>query len=131
MSEEDELVMDELARSEYEDQMGLGYPKSQEREGLFKFLGRVLRSNGNELSKVSNLKDYEIKSMQELRKGSIFCQVMGLDVVAAFFDAECDSYLSLGDSREGFLLNTTVTQKKEVGAKKGSDTGGKKPWFSR
>ncbi len=131
MSEEDEMLAEEMARSDYEDQMGLGYPKQQEREGLFKFLGRVLKSNGNELSKVSNLKDHEIRSMQELRKGSIYCQVMGLDTVAAFFDAEADSYLSLGDSRDGFLLNTTVTQKKEVGAKKSSELGGKKPWFGR
>lgn len=130
--EEQMMMAEELAKEEaLDEQMAVTYPKSKEREGMFKFLGQVLKAKRDQLSKVANIGPNEIRSMHELRKGAQYAAVMGLNKVADFFNDEADSYLSLSDSRDGFLVNTAVTQKKEVGAKSSEDKGGKKPWFNR
>ena len=132
MMEQQMLEAEEIAKEEaLDEQMAVSYPKAKERESIFKFLSRVMAAERQELSKVSNIKDHEIRAMHELRKGAQYAEVMGLSKVADFFNDEADSYLSLSDSRDGFLLNNAITQRKEVGPKSSGEKGGKKPWFSR
>lgn len=90
------------------------YPTEKEKASLLAFFNKILRSKKEELSKVSNLKDSEIIALNELRKGSIFAAAMELDEVAEFFYLEADAYLALADSRNGFLVQTAVTQKRET-----------------
>lgn len=102
-------------------------PTSKEKASIFQFFNKILKAQGEQLSKVSNLHDNEIGNLHELRKGSIYSQVMDLDQVAAFFDAEADAYLALCDSRKGFLITSSITQKRETTAKAGALTE-KKKW---
>lgn len=129
----DEEIDDALARGEISPQEAAQYmdaPLSKEKApNMFSFFNKIIKSVGHQLSKVSNLNDGEIISLNSLRSGSNFANIHDLDQVAAYFDAEADSYLALCDSRKGFLIQSAITTRRESTAKAGTMTPAKRRLF--
>lgn len=129
----EEEIEDMLARGELTPEEAAVYmdaPVAKEKSpNVFAFFNKILKSTGHQLSKVSNLNDSEITSLNALRSGSNFANIHDLDQVAAYFDAEVDAYLALCDSRKGFLITSAITQRKESTAKAGTLTPAKRRLF--
>jgi len=97
-------------------QLGYGYPEPEEKQNIFNFFKKVINMIDN--SKTGNLTDDEIgwaripvRTNLEL---SNYCKVMGMKGFSDVFKAEAQIVAGTSLSREGFLDNLAVTQKREA-----------------
>lgn len=126
----EEEIEEALARGEITPEEAAAYidaPVQKEKPNIFTFFNKILKAVGNELSKVSNIRDDEIRALNSLRSGAIYAEVHELTEVQDFFNKEVDNYLSLCDSRKGFLIQSAITQRRETRA--GTWTPEKKKLF--
>lgn len=124
---EDELTPEEL---EELDKLGLGYPKQGDKGNLFEFFNKVLKAEDS--IKVANLDTEELDSVRFLRNASLFSNVFDLEMVSEYFKDKAEVVLASSDSKKGFLINTAVTQKRQVGGDhKNKSTGGFGGWFKK
>jgi len=110
---------------EEEDQLealGYGYPRPQEKEGIFAFFNKVLRAKDS--SKVANLSEEELMGVRRLQSLSSYCSVMQMLKVTDYIKNEAEIVLATSDSKIGFLINAAITQKKQYETKQ--KQGGKK-----
>ena len=105
---------------------GLEYPSPADKPSIYAFLMEVLYAKKEELSKVGNIEEHELISLNMSRQIANFSESMGMTIIDAFFNQEADSYLALTDSKKGFLVNAAITQKKETSHKTPKE---RKGWF--
>lgn len=110
----EEITSDE--EKELLEQMGLGYPKASEKQGIYQYLKKVLSMKDN--SKTAFLKDEElglvkipVRTNQEI---ALVCESCGMKGFATYFRDEAQIVLATSLSRDGFLNKIAVTQKKET-----------------
>lgn len=130
MSEESENI--QLSPEEIEaieQALTKNYPLPQEKEGLFLFMKKILKAKREDLSKVSNITEDEEFALYYKRRAALYAQRLGLYGVSELISDQADSFLSLADSKKGFLLKTAITQKKEIATK--SKSPQKKGFFSK
>jgi hypothetical protein len=125
MAEEPELTPEELEQLEA---LGLGYPKNQDKPGLYAFFDKILKTE--DTTKVGNLDKEELASVRYLRDAALFCNVFELDEVEKYLKAKSEITLASSDSKFGFLINTAVTQKKQVDSGHRAKAGGN-GWFKK
>jgi hypothetical protein len=124
---EDELTPDELEELE---RLGLGYPKQGDKGNLYEFFNKVLKAEDS--IKVANLDTEELDAVRFLRNASLFSNVFELDLVSEYFKDKAEVILASSDSKRGFLINTAVTQKRQVGSdQKTKSSGGISGWFKK
>lgn len=128
---EENLTPEEIEMLE---QLGLGYPKEEEKQSIFSFFKRVITMP--ETTRTSNLKEEEmgmakipLRTYLEL---SLFCKETGLTGLGNYFKKEGSIVTDPTLSREGFLDKLVVTQKKlsEIKAREFTDKQ-KRSWFKK
>lgn len=121
------MATDEFSLEEIES-LGLGYPEQKQKEGIFTFLNKVLIAK--DTIKVGNLDTEELRVVRLLRDASNFSKVFGLDDISQYFLEEGEVILASSDSKNGFLVSTAVTQKKQLETKtrNKSEGGGFRLW---
>lgn len=112
-----------------EQALSKGYPLPQEKEGLFLFMKKILKAKGEDLSKVSNITEDEQFALYFKRRAALYAERLGLYEVGELINNQADSFLSLANSKKGFLLKTAITQKKEIATH--SKSPQKKGFFSK
>jgi hypothetical protein len=119
MSEFDDL--DEL------EDMGLGYPKPKEKEGIYSFLNKVLKTP--DTTKVGHLDEEELRVARLLQSTSLYSSAWDLPEVETYLKKEAEILLASSDSKNGFLVTAAITSKKQIERKnKSSQQGGFKLW---
>jgi hypothetical protein len=122
--------MEQLNR-EYEQQEDLderdriNFPMQQEQSGIVGFLHKVLRTKNT--TKVGNLDQNELISVRALIDGATYAEAKGFDLITKYFTNKSETILATSDSKDGFLLKTAVTQKKQLEASSKQE-GGYKGW---
>jgi len=105
-----------------------GYPPEVEKPSAFAFFRKVVETP--DTSKVSFLNKEELGgvrlSVRDYQTLANFEQFLGHDRVSAYFQAKAEIALRTGLSREGFLMNLAVTQRKEKRMRREKE--GKKGW---
>lgn len=118
-SEEDvPLTTEEMEEIGNLQRMGI-IPTAEENLTIPNFFNKVRLSKGDTMLKVSNLDSIELNSVRELNSGKQYSNIMGMDLVAQYFDGGTQSILKSADSKDGFLLNTLVTTKRDIKLRKG------------
>lgn len=130
MSEESEnmqLTPEEVEA--LEQALSKNYPLPTDREGLYNFLKKVMSAKREDLSKVANLEDAEVFACYFRRQAASYGRLMGFSSSADWIDSQTDSFLSLSDSKTGFLLDKAITQRKEIATR--SMSGKQKKFFGK
>lgn len=83
-----------------------GYDK-----GVWSFFNQVLAS-GNTV-KVSNLNMVELEQVRTLLSAAQYADLMGLNLVESFFRTQAEIITSSSDSKDGFLIRSAITMRKE------------------
>lgn len=114
-------------------QLGYGYPEPEEKQNIFNFFKRVIHMSDNR--KTGNLTTDElgfvripVRTNLEL---SNYCKVMGMKGFSEVFKEEAQITAGTSLSKEGFLDNLAVTQKREAETRlrKSSSQQINKGWF--
>jgi hypothetical protein len=124
---------DELAQLEaLNDQLGIDYPKEKEKHDVFKFLNDVFKTK--DTTQVSNVDTEELRVVRVLKDVSSYAKVWNLNNISEYFKLEGEDVLASADSKDGFLVKTAVTQRKQFetkGKSKPSQGGGFSKWFKK
>jgi hypothetical protein len=124
MSEEtDSLMNDILALDDS------GFPKQKEQVGIFTFLNKVLKTD--DTTKVGNVDKEELRVVRIDKDIASYAAVWNLDGISRYMTQEGEDILASSDSKEGFLVKTAVTQRKQLetrGKDKPAQGGGFKLW---
>ena len=119
--------MDEFDEMEALEEYGLGYPKTKEKEGIYTFLNKVLKTK--DTTKVGNIDEEELRVVRLLQSTGAYANVWDLDVVNEFLRNEAEILLASSDSKNGFLVGMAVTSRKQIERKsKYNKQGGFKLW---
>ena len=117
MVDEDGITEEEMQLLK---EMWYGYPQEEEKQNIFSFFKRVISMKDN--SKTANLDKDElgivripVRTCQEIE---LFCDKVGSKGLASYFEDRAQIILSTSLSKEGFLDNLAVTQKREIDRKK-------------
>jgi len=94
--------------------LGSDYPKGAEKENIFAFFNKILKAKKSELSKVGNLDENEIIAVRIYQQTALYALEMDLDKVAEYLLEKADVIVGTSDSKEGFLIRSAITQKKEL-----------------
>ena len=131
---------EELTAEEEEtlEQMGYGYPKPEEKQNIYNYFKKVIKMQDN--TKTANLSNEElglakipVRTNQEI---ALLCEALGMGNIAegkgfaGYFQKESQILLGTSLSREGFLDNLAVTQKREIESKIKKPFI-KKGWFAK
>ena len=119
---QEELTMEEQEQLAEALSQSSNYPVGKEKDGIFSFFKRVL--NIKDSVKVSNLNVEELFSVRTLKSASLYSEIMELDEVSKYIQDEAEILLSSADSKEGFLIRSIITQKRELDSQ--ISTGGDK-----
>jgi len=130
--EDDELSPEELMALETE--LERQYPKEDEKQNIFSFFKRVIGMK--DTTKTSNLNEEElgfatvpVRTWLEL---SLYCEKQGLKGLGTYFAEKAHIISDSSLSKDGFLDNLAVTQKREMETKARKFTESqKKNWFGR
>jgi glycine betaine/choline ABC-type transport system substrate-binding protein len=104
----------------------LEYPSPVDKPSIYAFLMEAMYAEKEQLSKVGNINDVELGALNMGRGIANYAQLMGMKLVGQSFHQDVDSYLALSDSKNGFLVNAAITQKKETSHKTPKE---KRGWF--
>lgn len=128
-----EYTADEIAQLQaLNDQMELDFPREKEKMDVFKFLNKVVETK--DTTKVANVDKEELRVVRLEKDISNYANVWGLNQVGTYFKQESEEILASSDSKDGFLVQTAVTQKKSYetkGKSKPSQGGGFSKWFKK
>ena len=127
MADEIEDLGDLSPEEEEQLRAALGYPKVEEKTGLFQFFNEVLKSK--DTSKVSNLDDNELSAVRILKDTASYAEIMGVKGVGGFFSGEAETILATADSHKGFLIKAVGTQRRESRVR--GEKLPKKGWFGK
>lgn len=109
------------------DDFGLGFPKSKEKEGIFSFLNKVLKTKDS--TKTGFLNEEELRVIRLLQSTGTYANAWGLPAVEEYLKKDAEGILASSDSKEGFLVNAAITSKKQIEKKgKSQQQGGFKLW---
>lgn len=107
--------------------MGLGYPKPKEKEGIYSFLNKVLKTP--DTTKVGNLDEEELRVTRLLQSTALYSEAWDLPEVDSYLKKEAEIMLASSDSKNGFLVSAAITSKKQIERKnKSNQQGGFKLW---
>jgi len=123
---DDELTPDEVEELE---RLGLGYPGKGDRGNIYEFFNKVLKAEDS--IKVANLDSDELDSVRFLRNASLFSNIFELDIVSEYFKDKSEVILASSDSKKGFLINTAVTQKRQLDSGSRNKSQGGMGWFKK
>lgn len=110
MTEEQEQLLNELAG--LDDSLGLGYPKQKEQLGVFNFLNKVLKTP--DTTKVANVDKEELRVVRIEKDVASYAAVWGLEGISRYMTQEAEDILASSDSKDGFLVQTAITQRKQL-----------------
>ena len=102
-------------------------PQKEEKLGVFSFFNKVLK--GKDTSKSSYLSQEELFSIRTYQSAALYADTMNLKDVGKYLKAEAEITLSTSLGKDGFLIKSIITQKKEIMAKAVSEK--KKKWLSK
>ena len=102
-------------------------PQKEEKLGVFSFFNRVLKSK--DTSKSSYLSQEELFSVRTYQSAGLYADTMNLKDVGKYLRSEAEIVLATSLGKDGFLIKSIITQKKEIMAKAVSEK--KKKWLSR
>ena len=129
--EDEDLTYEEMEALE----SAMGYPKQEEKQNIFTFFKRVIGMQ--DTSRTANLTEVELGGIRipvrTLQKLSLYCKTMGLVGLAHYFQNEAMVITHTSLSREGFLDQLAVTQKREMAAhtKSPPTEKQKRTWFKK
>lgn len=83
-----------------------GYDK-----GVWSLFNQIL-ATGN-TTKVSNLNLEELEQVRILQSAAQYAELMGLGEVESFFKTQAEIITSTSDSKDGFLIKSAITMRKE------------------
>ena len=104
-----------------------GYPTPQEKFGLFNFFGKIVKSKTTR--KTSFLGEDELNTVRNLERARIFAEEMGYDLVAKYIEKRAEIILGTGLSREGFLIKSAITSKRDSRTSIKTGAEDKKKWL--
>ena len=102
-------------------------PQKEEKLGVFSFFNRVLK--GKDTKKSSYLDKDELFSVRVYNSTSLYANQMNLKMVADYLKEEGEIIAATSLGKDGFLIKSIITQKKEIMAKAVSEK--KKKWLSK
>ena len=132
---EDEVIEDLVEAEEMRKALGYSYPEQEEKLNIFAYFNKVLVRGFN--PKTANLDKEELGAaklpVRTLMDLEDYARMMGIDDFADIFHKNAQTILSTSLSKEGFLNNLAVTQKKlsETSLKNLKNQPKKKTLFSR
>jgi len=122
----EEFTSEELAELEA---LGVGAPPLQEKKDIFSFLNKVVGTV--DTIKVSNLDpSTELTPVRVLRDASVLSDMLGHDLISKYFKNKAEVILGSALSKEGFLIDKAITNKREslIGTKHRRENKG---WFTK
>jgi len=135
LDEDEKLELEELESEARErqleaaEQASYGYPEEIEKPSAFQFFNKVLSVEDS--SKVGNLRNEELGgtrlSVRDYLTLANFQRSLGHKRVAEYFERKAEISTKTSLSRDGFLMNLAVTQRKE--SRKSKLKEGKKGWL--
>lgn len=126
-------TQEDLTEDELEELLG-GYPKPKDKAGVWTFFKRVLttkdttRSANLDIETELGLGKIPVRTLQNI---ALFCEEMGMKGLAHHFSAEAQIITNSSLSKDGFLIKTAVTQKRETELKTKSQARPRRRWFGR
>ena len=119
--------MNEFDEMEEMEEFGLGFPKPKEKEGIYSFLNKVLKTK--DTTKVGNLDEEELRVVRLLQTTGAYANAWNLGIVSEFLKADAETLLASSDSKNGFLVGAAITSRKQIERKnKYNQQGGFKLW---
>lgn len=107
VSEEEENAMREM--------LGYGFPQQEEKENIYNYFKKVIYARNN--TKTGYLKEDELGVIRLPLRTNLqlahYCEKMGMNGFSKYFNDEAQIISASSLSREGFLNNLAVTQKRE------------------
>ena len=100
-------------------------PQKDEKHGVFIFFDKVLKTL--DTKKAAYLKQDELQSVRAYNSAALYAEEMGLNKVKDYINKEAEIILATSLSKDGFLIKSVITQKKEMTAK--AVTEKKKKWL--
>lgn len=107
----EELTTQEQAQLLEYVEKNMGFPQQEEKLGLHAFINKVKDALDN--TKVAFMKEEEITAVRNIIRARAYCNVMELDKINDYFLALLQSVAAPTLSRDGFLIQASITQKKE------------------
>jgi hypothetical protein len=125
MDEDDMLDMEEL------EEYGLGYPKPKEKAGIWTFFNKILKLKDS--TKTGYLDEEELRVVRLLQMTANYANTWELPVVNDYLIKDNEIILASSDSKIGFLIQSAVTQRKQLETRNRSKSksGGVKGWFKK
>jgi len=105
----------------------LGFPVPSEKEGMWPFFNKVLEKKDS--SKTGNLDNKELEAVRIFMMAGNFAEVWESGI-SDYIRDKAQIVLKTSDSKNGFFLQTAVTQKKKLETRTNKSEG-KRSWFKR
>lgn len=125
--DKEELTPEE--QQELASALGLGFPKSSEKQNIFAFFNKVLSTEDS--TKVANLSEEELASVRTWKSAALYAEMMAFEKITKYLNREAEIILATSDSKKGFLITSAITQKRQFEAQTKLKTRGKKRWFQK
>ncbi|UCD20532.1 MAG: hypothetical protein JSW08_02005 [archaeon] len=106
-----------------------GYPSPTEKTGIYQFFNKIIKSE--DTTKVAYLDEEELRVIRTLQDASLYAKGWKLDLVNDFLKKKAEILLATSDSKNGFLIQSAITQKKNIETKSKSGGGKKTSWFKK
>lgn len=110
----------------------LDFPREAEKLDVFKLLKHIIDTK--DTTKVGNVDKEELRVVRLEKDISSYAKVWGFDDISNYFGQEAEIILASSTSKDGFLDQLAVTQRRQFETKsktKQSQGGGFKQWFKK
>lgn len=126
----DELqqASEDLTPDEWRMLKSLTAPSSDDKATIFSFFNKIISSK--DTTKTSNLEENELSAVRILKEADNYSRIMDLPLIRDFIQAENEAILGTALSKKGFLIEKSVTQKRELRTRRAGD-GQKKGLFQK
>ena len=101
-----------------------GYPEQSIKDSIIKFFRDILKLKDS--TKVSNINKTDLHNVRLFKDTGAYLEAEGNTELKKYFDVMAENILSTAMSKDGFFLNTAVTQVRKVQRVKGEPSPEKK-----
>jgi len=122
--EELQNAAEDLSPEEWRMLKSLTSPSSEDKSSIFGFFHKIIGSK--DTTKTSYLDDHELEAVRILKEATNYTNIMNLPLINQFINTESENILSTALSKKGFLIERSVTQKRELQTKKAGEVPRKK-----
>ncbi len=102
-------------------------PQKEEKLGVFSFFDKVFKAK--DTSKGSYLDKDELYSIRTYQSAALYAEEMNLKLVGNYLKKEAEIIAATSLGKDGFLIKSIITQKREITAKAVSEK--KKKWLAK